>query len=710
MCVMLMAALACRARATVRVSQTDGRWDAIEWLPEGRPVAGDTVIISSFSSVADMPSLQLGMLKIREGATLAIDEGEPVVAGLLNQGTIMIERPGALSVAGSVTNIGTIAGDGVLRMAMSGGAIEGSGSFTNLLISAGPSGAVMLGSSITVPSLSVAPGNRLLIGSSTITVNGPYNAGSASGPPGIIAASGTIVLNGSVYGSARGAVTIGVNPNARPSKRAAPTLITGVLGDTGRPLRISATRRLSYSTLIGDVVIDSGAALMTDGIGASGTNLLVGTLTNRGTLSAGDEGYRWTIDGDLINHGTIENCTLVMRGHRALLRSDSGYWDPGISLEYRGIAGDTLRVLGPLIVAKLTIGGTSSTDSNVVVAAGRSYLRVRHDFTSDSTHGCRLVSDTVVSLWGASHGIIAADVLFEGFWGSPIGGAYGAPGRSVTVATRKMIDRGTTIAGRLGTRASAMLTVGAPLVLRGGATIEGEVTMGGSGRITADSSLTLGRSVYGGGTIRLIGAAPGLTVRGPLLDSIRMEIGRDTSASQVTLTGVLRVPRLLIHSGSSIYYHGADSVAVADTFRYDISYLNDFNMVSPAVRPFDPLGTHVFPGASSTLFRFRGGYLRADTVQAGEGYFVSFPTPVVIAQRGGFINLPLTIPVRAGWNLIGAASIAAPASSATANGTVLLSSFVTSIGGSQAVTRLLPGRSYWVNVAIDGSITLNREP
>jgi hypothetical protein len=273
-----------------------------------------------------------------------------------------------------------------------------------------------------------------------------------------------------------------------------------------------------------------------------------------------------------------------------------------------------------------------------------------------------------------------------------------------------MIDRGTTIAGRLGTRASAMLTVGAPLVLRGGATIEGEVTMGGSGRITADSSLTLGRSVYGGGTIRLIGAAPGLTVRGPLLDSIRMEIGRDTSASQVTLTGVLRVPRLLIHSGSSIYYHGADSVAVADTFRYDISYLNDFNMVSPAVRPFDPLGTHVFPGASSTLFRFRGGYLRADTVQAGEGYFVSFPAPVVIAQRGGFINLPLTIPVHAGWNLIGAASIAASASSATADGTVLLSSFVTSIGGSQAVSHLLPGRSYWVNVAIDGSITLNREP
>jgi len=698
------------AGATVRVSQEDGAWDRVEWAPAGLPAPGDTVIISAGSSVTGMPALAFGVLIIRPGASLSIGAGGARVSGLINEGRLMIGGSAVLAVAGDITNSGEITGGGVLRMARDGGTIAGAGRFGALLVSAGPGGVVALGGPVVLPSLSIASGNRMIAGAYDLTVNGPYTASAPSGPPALIATTGTIALNGSVYGTARGAIVIGVDPAARPSKRSLPPLIGGVLGDTGKTIRIAASRRLGFSTLIGGIVIDSGVVVMADGIGTSGTNLLVGSLTNRGTLSAGEEQYRWTMQGELFNHGTIENCTLVMRGRGASLRSDTGRWDPGISIVFTGSSGDTLHILGPLRVARLTIAPASALDSNLVVDAGRNYLSVRHLFASDSASGCRLISDTLVSLWGAAHGIVQGDVMFEGFWGSAISGCYGGPGRRVMVAAHKLIAGGCTMRGTIGTRPSVMLTIDAPLMLDGDARLNGRMTITPQGSVVAGSDLFIGRSVRGGGNIHLAGAGPLLEAREALLDSIQVEIGREGAPSHVLLAAPLVVPRLFIHAGSTLEYHGDDSVTVVDMFRYDIAYAEGFTMMSAAARPAEPAAMTLSADAANPPLRYATAYTAASAVAAGEGYFIRLPVPGVIAHRGGFINLPLTIPVRAGWNLIGGGSIAARAANATATGTAFLSPFVTAIGGMVPAPLLRPGRSYWVKVSADGTITLHPDP
>src|SRR5690606_8614194 len=111
-----------------------------------------------------------------------------------------------------------------------------------------------------------------------------------------------------------------------------------------------------------------------------GWNRVVGSLNVKGTLAAGEEGYRWIIDGDLFNDGAIENCTVVMQGHSVALRSDRGTWDPGISLIFYGDSGSELAVHGAITVSRLTIAPLSPSDSDVVMRAGGSVVKVRHDY------------------------------------------------------------------------------------------------------------------------------------------------------------------------------------------------------------------------------------------------------------------------------------------------------------------------------------------
>ncbi|MEO5929717.1 MAG: hypothetical protein ABIR47_07280, partial [Candidatus Kapaibacterium sp.] len=576
-----------------------------------------------------------------------------------------------------------------------------------LLINIGAGGDIGMSTSVGVRALALAAGSRLIAGAHDLVVDGSFSSESRFGDVSIVATTGTITLNGEVNGSARGNIRIG--PSATPVSKRAPSLtVYGVLGDSGHTVTIAASRRFSFSRLIGAVRVDSNVRADAHGIGTSGGSTIAGSLLLKGTLSATDERYRWIVEGKLRNRGTIENCTVVMRGAGDTLDNTGGIWESTASLAYAGPSGGVLTLLGDIVVPRLSIDPRSSLDSNVIINAGRYAVRIRHDFTSDIAHGCRLVSDTLVRIWGASHGIVMGDVVFEGFWGSGIGGRYGAPGRRVRVAMPKMIDRPFLAAGPFTSDPPARLTIADTLALSGRGTLRGEIAMAGGRPIIADSDLTVERDVEGNGVIVMTGSAPLFDLRAGLGDGIRMEVGGP--GGRLSIARSLRVSRLWIHAGSAIIPRPGDSVIVPEDFQYDILYPAGFSMASVACAPFNIHASSFFSGATSNVFHYDGGYLITDTMHVGEGYFLKFPVGTTIAHHGSFLNLPLAIAVRPGWNLIGGGSIPVSVSRVTVQGTTLASQFVTTLGGSQFSTMINPGRGYWVKVNAAGTITLNPDP
>lgn len=697
------------AGATTRVSHDDGAWEDVSWVPEGVPGPADTVIIAS--AVRGMPAGNFGLLIIRGQGSLAVESGAPMVAGLVNQGTLLISRHAVVRVDGDLRNTGTIGGEGGVQMTRDGASIAGAGTFGHLAVSGAPGMAVALADPVVLRSLAVGVGNRLLAGSHDLTVNGPYISSAPSGYPGIIGTEGTIWLNGEIDGSARGAIVIGSAPGYRPSRRGTFPAVRGTLGDSGKSVRFAASREIAFSTLIGDVAIDSGVTLRAGGIGGQGWNDVRGTLAVRGVLAATDESYRWNIDGDLRNNGLIEPCTLVLRGHRVLLRSDTGTWDPGINLIFQGDSRSELRLQGNIAVSRLTILPLAPGDSDVVVHAGRSVLKVRHRFTSDIGRGCRVVTDTIVTLWGESDGIVEGDVLFEGFWGSGVRGRYGAPGRQVRFRSRKEIVGPFASEGLLGSDPSASLTVHAPVVHRGNLLLRGELAIDAGRSVTSyGDTLRLERAAHGGGTFLIAAPRSLLDAAGEFADSVLVDVGRGDAVASVMLARTLRASRIRINLGSSIYYRAGDSMYASRELRYALRYGSGFNSASAAALPFDLRGASLFTGAIS-IFRYQGnGYTMADTLRPGEGYFVRFPAETVVWHTGLVANLPRRVQLRAGWNLIGGGSIPVHTSRITVEGTTLLSGYLTVLGGPTAVSVLEPGRGYWVHAAGDGSLLYNPEP
>lgn len=699
------------ARATVRVSYDNGDWHRILWLPSGLPEPGDTVIIAS--DVTGAPSGNFGRMTIRSHGSLTLQSGDAGVAGLVNDGLLVISRHATLRVAGDLRNDGTIGGEGAVRMIRDGSGITGNGVFGNMVVSSSRGTKVSIERSLTFASLSIGAGNQLLTSVQDLTVNGPYVSGSEFGVPGIMGNGGIIFLNGAVEGSVVGDIVIGTAPGYRPSRRGTLLTVHGVLGGTGMSVRFAASREISFSTLIGDISIDSGAVLRAGGIGEQGWNRIAGLLSISGELAAVNEGYRWIIEGNLFNRGMIGNCTIVIEGHGGTLRSDFGIWDPGINLVFQGDTGSELVVQGPITVSRLTITPRTAQDSNIVLRAGTSVIKVRHDYTSDIERGCRIVTDTVVKLWGAAGGIVEGDVLFEGFWGSPIGGRYGGSGADVRFLVRKEITRPFRAFGTLRSDPNGHIMVSAPVTVMGKTFLRGAMTLAQGQVLTVDAdTVRVAGNVRGGGTFHLIAPNTRLEVSGSFMDSTRLEVGRSNTISTVKLGRTLFAPYITINLGSSILYRAGDSMFASRELRYALRYNADFNSASTACHPSDTRPLTFFAGAQS-VFRFRGddlGYGAADAVKSGEGYFIRFPVETIVWHTGKVANLPMNVPIRAGWNLIGSASIPVNVGHIVVDGTTLISGFLNAIGGPVSVTVLQPGRGYWVHAAGAGTLRYYPEP
>jgi hypothetical protein len=130
-------------------------------------------------------------------------------------------------------------------------------------------------------------------------------------------------------------------------------------------------------------------------------------------------------------------------------------------------------------------------------------------------------------------------------------------------------------------------------------------------------------------------------------------------------------------------------------------------MVSVPVRTPRDSVLQLFPASTGSAFGFTpAGYQLQQRLLPGMGYWVKHPADTSAALAGIAVEAD-TIPVTAGWNLIGAISVPVDTGAATtAPAGIRRSGFIGFDGLYAPVDSLRPGRAHWVKFAEPGTLLL----
>lgn len=135
----------------------------------------------------------------------------------------------------------------------------------------------------------------------------------------------------------------------------------------------------------------------------------------------------------------------------------------------------------------------------------------------------------------------------------------------------------------------------------------------------------------------------------------------------------------------------------------------NWNIISLPLEVIDQRKSVLFPASSSDAFAYSGIYIVSDTLQLGIGYWLRFSTGAAI-QLSGIAQTADTVPVQAGWNLIGSISskVAVSSIGSIPPGMITSKFFGYSNGYSTSDT-IIPGSGYWVKVSQSGAIILSSD-
>ncbi len=157
------------------------------------------------------------------------------------------------------------------------------------------------------------------------------------------------------------------------------------------------------------------------------------------------------------------------------------------------------------------------------------------------------------------------------------------------------------------------------------------------------------------------------------------------------------IPGLLDFSGSNVTL----SATVSD----------GWNLLSLPVVPADSSKTTLFPGSTSSAFSYIAGYVVANYLRIGVGYWLKFGSSSTVPLSGTSVQQE-SLAVAAGWNIIGPPSTSIAASDITPVGTTVASRYFSYSSGSGYLISdtLQPGEGYWVKVSAAGKLVLGAGP
>ncbi|MDI6766411.1 MAG: S8 family serine peptidase [Bacteroidota bacterium] len=133
-----------------------------------------------------------------------------------------------------------------------------------------------------------------------------------------------------------------------------------------------------------------------------------------------------------------------------------------------------------------------------------------------------------------------------------------------------------------------------------------------------------------------------------------------------------------------------------------------WNMLGVPVVEWDFSKSSVYPTSNSDAFKYQGSYIPVFNLENGVGYWLKYNTRQNVDYYGTLIN-QYSIPVNAGWNMIG--SISSPIGIANITQSpanmVISNYFRHETGGYVISSNIEPGKGYWVKTNQAGSLTLD---
>lgn len=181
------------------------------------------------------------------------------------------------------------------------------------------------------------------------------------------------------------------------------------------------------------------------------------------------------------------------------------------------------------------------------------------------------------------------------------------------------------------------------------------------------------------------------------------------SSHTLTLLQDISVDTLTVYSGVLGLNAGATLTGVARGAQV-VPYAAGWNMISnPIVTTSDSV-RQLFPESSfdyAFSFNPSGGYVQRFTMDNGTGYWEKFGSSGSASMFNDYI-LNASIPVSAGWNLIGGLSVAVDTGDVTTVPPGIRASvYFGYSGGYSEATTLDPGKAYWVKSSAAGSFVLS---
>ncbi len=141
-----------------------------------------------------------------------------------------------------------------------------------------------------------------------------------------------------------------------------------------------------------------------------------------------------------------------------------------------------------------------------------------------------------------------------------------------------------------------------------------------------------------------------------------------------------------------------------------VSVSNGWNLVSVPALLASMTRPDVFPTSAPPAYGYAGGYVAADTLRRGVGYWLRFAGAQTFSIPGDSM-VAETVAVSRGWNLIGSLSAPFAASGIVSDPPgIATSRFFGFESGYIPADTIEPGRGYWVKAATDGLFILRSGP
>lgn len=152
----------------------------------------------------------------------------------------------------------------------------------------------------------------------------------------------------------------------------------------------------------------------------------------------------------------------------------------------------------------------------------------------------------------------------------------------------------------------------------------------------------------------------------------------------------------------AIFYDTLPSYPTAN-----LSINEGWNLLSVPLKKNNMFYKDIFHNSTSYAYTYENGYLRIDSLKLGNGFWLKFPQQQIVNIVGQSLN-EISIPIKAGWNLIGGLNGIIPVSSVQTNPPNILSSpFYEYNSGYQISEQIVKGKGYWVKSNSEGNLILS---